>query len=50
MRKLLTGNEAVAEGIIVSEVEVIYGYAGAPFINFLNKRKIFKIYVVCSIM
>ena len=30
MKKLLTGNEAVAEGIIESGVEVICGYPGTP--------------------
>ena len=30
MRKLLTGNEAIAEGIIESEVEVVTGYPGTP--------------------
>lgn len=30
MRKLLTGNEAVAEGIIESGVEVVCGYPGTP--------------------
>ena len=30
MRKLLTGNEAVAEGIIESGVEVVTGYPGTP--------------------
>ena len=30
MRKLLTGNEAIAEGIIESGVEVVSGYPGTP--------------------
>ncbi|MCK4240224.1 MAG: hypothetical protein KAX30_01265, partial [Candidatus Atribacteria bacterium] len=30
MKKLLTGNEAVAEGVIESGVEVVCGYPGTP--------------------
>ena len=30
MKKLLTGNEAIAEGIIESGVEVVTGYPGTP--------------------
>ena len=30
MRKLLTGNEAIAEGVIESGVEVVTGYPGTP--------------------
>jgi indolepyruvate ferredoxin oxidoreductase alpha subunit len=30
LRKLLTGNEAIAEGIIESGVEVVCGYPGTP--------------------
>ncbi|GAI08312.1 unnamed protein product, partial [marine sediment metagenome] len=30
MKKLLTGNEAIAEGIIESGAEVVCGYPGTP--------------------
>jgi len=30
LKKLLTGNEAIAEGIIESGVEVVTGYPGTP--------------------
>jgi len=30
MKKLLTGNEAIAEGIIESRVDVVTGYPGTP--------------------
>jgi len=30
LKKLITGNEAIAEGIIESEVEVVTGYPGTP--------------------
>jgi indolepyruvate ferredoxin oxidoreductase alpha subunit len=30
LKKLLTGNEAVAEGVIESGVEVVCGYPGTP--------------------
>jgi len=33
LKKLLTGNEAIAEGIIESGVEVVTGYPGTPSIE-----------------
>ena len=35
MKKLLTGNEAIAEGIIESGVEVVTGYPGTPSTAFM---------------
>ena len=45
MRKLLTGNEAIAEGIIESGVEVVSGYPGTPstevILNLLPQKEEF---------
>jgi len=45
LRKLLTGNEAIAEGIIESGVEVVSGYPGTPstevILNLLPQKEEF---------
>ncbi|GAH97694.1 unnamed protein product [marine sediment metagenome] len=52
MKKLLTGNEAVAEGIIKSGVEVVCGYPGTPstevILTLLPRKEELGIYIEWS--
>ena len=53
MKKLLTGNEAIAEGIIESEVEMVCGYPGTPstevILTLLPQEKQLGIHIEWSI-
>ena len=53
MKKLLTGNEAVAEGVIESGAEVICGYPGTPstevVLTLLSQKKELGIHIEWSI-
>ena len=53
LKKLLTGNEAVAEGIIESRVEVICGYPGTPstevILDLLPRKEELGIHIAWSV-
>ena len=53
MRKLLTGNEAIAQGALEAGVEVVAGYPGTPstevILNLMPKRKELGIHIEWSV-
>lgn len=53
MKKLLTGNEAIAEGAIAAGVEVVAGYPGTPstevILNLMAKKKELESHIEWSI-
>ena len=53
MKKLLTGNEAIAEGAIAAGVEVVAGYPGTPstevILNLMAKRKELDFHIEWSV-
>ena len=53
MKKLLTGNEAITEGVIESGVEVVCGYPGTPstevILTLLPRKEELEIHIEWSI-